>query len=585
MSFFKEINIRKEKIIVKRNLRSILFEVSLLLFSSVLLAFSFPSLISIHGLGFLAFFALIPLFAVITNTSWRCVGFYGFLYGFVFYWIFNYWLSSFHPYANLIVQIIKACEMVLLFFALKAADKFFSDKFSFILQSFIWVAYAYLSQSWFAGYPYGSIAYSVYNYRLLIQIADFSGIWLLTFMLVFPQAFLGKFLCCRLSKTVCKSSAGIFELIKENKFSLIFYVVLFLFQIVYGVITLSYWVNKKPDKTFKVVAVQHNADSWSGGFQTYEHNFNTLVAETREALSFSFDVDMVVWSETAFVPSVSWYTKYPYTGDGKGYDFDYLRKIQKLVSSFVKFGTELNIPLLTGNPTSVLAEGTDEPYTEAGDWNNKVDYNSVILFDDGIIKQTYTKQHLVPFTEHFPYEKLMPHFYQFLKKHDYHWWEEGTESVVFETSNGITFSTPICFEDVFGYICAEFVKNGANLLVNMTNDNWSKSVVAEYQHAAMAVFRSVETRKSTLRGTNSGITCLITAYGEIKDEMQPFKEGWKLYSVPIYESELSTLYVNVSDLPVKIFSFIILIFIIVFSCYRFCCCFLKKKLKKKFKNN
>ena len=58
------------------------------------------------GFGFLAFFVLIPVFAVIRNTSWRLVGAYGFLYGFVYYSIFNYWLTTFHPFAILIVTII-----------------------------------------------------------------------------------------------------------------------------------------------------------------------------------------------------------------------------------------------------------------------------------------------------------------------------------------------------------------------------------------------------------------------------------------------------------------------------------------------
>ena len=53
------------------------------------------------------------------------------------------------------------------------------------------------------------------------------------------------------------------------------------------------------------------------------------------------DPDMVVWSETAFVPSVNWYTTYPYSGNDAGATFDYLRNIQVLVDDFVRFGSEL----------------------------------------------------------------------------------------------------------------------------------------------------------------------------------------------------------------------------------------------------
>ena len=542
----------KDKALTRRNLGTICFEVVLLLGSAFILALAFPSFCSKNGWGFLAFFALIPLFYVIRNTTWKAVWLYGFLYGFVFYWIFNYWLSAFHPLANVLVQVIKGTEMIPLFLALKAADKWFSQKISFLIQTVFFVAYYYLAQSWFAGYPYGTIAYALFRYRLLIQIADIAGIWGINFMIILPQAFLGRWLCDYTSKTKTQHCEGINKSILESKVVLIIWLAMLVFQLVYGVIGLSYWSKAEEDTSFRVATVQHNADSWKGGYDTYKRNFLNLKKMSLEAMEKN--PDLVVWSETAFVPSVNWYTNYPYEGNDEGGNFDYLRKIQVLVDDFVDFGSNLGVPLLTGNPSSILAEGTDEPYTENGDWNNKLDYNSVILFDDGKIKQSYLKQHLVPFTEHFPYEKQMPHLYALLKANDYHWWEEGTESVVFETSNGITFSTPICFEDIFGYLCADFVKAGSDLLVNMTNDSWSGSIASERQHMAMAVLRAVENRRAMLRGTNSGITCLIEPSGKIADEMEPFKMGWKIWDVPVYSSDTygNTLYTRTSDLVAKI---------------------------------
>ena len=101
---------------------------------------------------------------------------------------------------------------------------------------------------------------------------------------------------------------------------------------------------------------------------------------------------------------------------------------------------------------------------------------------------------------------------------DYNWWIPGTEATVFEL-NGVHFSTPICYEDSFSVLNAEYVASGAEIIINMTNDNWSKKASAEWQHAEIAAFRSVETRKSMIRGTNSGITCLVVPTGEIQDPM------------------------------------------------------------------
>lgn len=544
-----------DKVIRRRNLRTICSEVVLLLASAFVLSLSHPSFLSNSGFGFLAFFALIPVFAVIRNTSWKTVGLYGFIFGFVYYAIFNYWLTTFHPFAILIVTIIKATEMLMLFFVLKAVDSWLSflckGRLVPVFQAIVWVAYSFLSQSWFAGYPYGTIAYALYDYKVLIQIADLFGIWGINFMLVFPQAILGLWCCDRFSKTKTEHCDSLKGYLLANKISVIAFIALFTFQIVYGCITLSFWKNAKEDTTFKVATVQHNADSWKGGFETYRRNFINLEKMSLEAMLQQ--PDMVIWSETAFVPSVDWYTNYPYTGDDEGNTFDYLRKIQGLVDEFVQFGTKLGIPLLTGNSSGVIKDESLPPYDEEGNWN-KMEYNTVMLFDDGVIKQAYRKQHLVPFTEHFPYEKQLPWLYNLLKANDYHWWEKGTESVVFETSNGIKFSTPICFEDVYGDICAGFAEAGADLIVNMTNDSWSGSVAAERQHMAMAVFRSVENRRSTIRGTNSGITCLITPDGSIQGEMEPFKMYWKIWTVPIYSGDTygTTLYTRTVDTSAKV---------------------------------
>ena len=544
-----------DKVLRRRNLKTVCFEVALLLLAALILSLAHPSFLSKKGFGFLSFIALIPVFAVIRNTSWKLVGVYGFLFGFVYYTIFNYWLTSFHPFAILIVTIIKGAEMIALFLALKAADRWTGEllkgRLVHVFQAIIWVAYAYISQGWFAGYPYGTIAYALYNYSILIQIADLFGIWGITFMLVLPQAFLGNWVCDHYSRTRTEHSDGLWQHILFHKVTMTIFAVLLIAQIVYGIITYTKWKNAEEDTSFSVATIQHNADSWKGGYDTYKRNFINLEKMSLEAKLRN--PDLIVWSETAFVPSVSWYTTYPYEGDDEGDTFEYLRKIQDLVDEFVTFGTELGIPLLTGNPSSVIKDETLPAYDEDGNWN-KLDYNSVILFDDGTIKQTYLKQHLVPFTEHFPYEKQMPWLYNLLKANDYHWWEKGTEPVVFETSNGITFSTPICYEDVFGDICADFVANGADLIINMTNDSWSGSEAAERQHAVMAVFRCIENRKTMLRSTNSGLTCLITPDGTIQGEMEPFKMYYRIWDVPVYSTQTygTTLYTRTVDLSARI---------------------------------
>ena len=522
----------------ERSLRTLCSEVLVLLASAFVLAASFPGFLTDDGIAPLVFVALIPVFMVIRNTTWRCVWFHGFLFGLVYYFFFNYWLKGFHALAIVIAPVIKGGEMLLLFLALKAIDEAFPKK-GYILKGAVWAAYAYLAENWFAGYPYGNIVYALYPYPVLYQIADITGIWGIICLMVFPQAAAADYLY-----PWVMGKKGSFRLwLKSNLIPLIIWALLSVASIIYGIFSLAYWEDRTPSSTMRVACVQHNHDSWKGGYNTYRSNFNNLKRYTTESLVT--DPDLVIWSETAFVPSVAWHTTY----DAKGTVWE---DIHDLTIDFVEYAESIGVPLLTGNPKSVIADPSLPPYDEDGN-KNSVEYNTVILFQDGEIKGEYIKQHLVPFTEHFPYEKQLPWLYNLLKAMDYNWWIPGTEPTVFEL-NGVHFSTPICYEDSFGVLNAEYVASGAEVIINMTNDNWSKKPSAEWQHAEIAAFRSVETRKAMVRGTNSGITCLIVPTGEIQDPMKPFSMGTHTYEVPVYsQSDYgNTFYVEHIDLFAKI---------------------------------
>ena len=522
----------------ERSLRTLCSEVLVLLASAFVLAASFPGFLTDDGIAPLVFVALIPVFMVIRNTTWRCVWFHGFLFGLVYYFFFNYWLKGFHALAIVIAPVIKGGEMLLLFLALKAIDEAFPKK-GYILKGAVWAAYAYLAENWFAGYPYGNIVYALYPYPVLYQIADITGIWGIICLVVFPQAAAADYLY----PWVMGKKESFRLWLKSNLIPLIIWALLSVASIIYGIFSLAYWEDRTPSSTMRVACVQHNHDSWKGGYNTYRSNFNNLKRYTTESLVT--DPDLVIWSETAFVPSVAWHTTY----DAEGTVWE---DIHDLTLDFVEYAESIGVPLLTGNPKSVIADPSLPPYDEDGN-KNSVEYNTVILFQDGEIKGEYIKQHLVPFTEHFPYEKQLPWLYNLLKAMDYNWWIPGTEPTVFDL-NGVHFSTPICYEDAFGVLNAEYVASGAEVIINMTNDNWSKKPSAEWQHAEIAAFRSVETRKAMVRGTNSGITCLIVPTGEIQDPMKPFSMGTHTYEVPVYsQSDYgNTFYVEHIDLFAKI---------------------------------
>ncbi len=505
---------------MKRFLRSIACLAVLLLYA-VVAALAFPNFISEKGVAFLAFFFLIPVFFIIDISSLAECFIFGPIYGFVFYTCYNYWLSTFHPLAIFIAPILEAVQYLFLFPALKLTQKIFRKRY-YIAQTIIYCSYLYLTQQGFLGYPYGNLTAAVYEYTTLIQIVSVTGIWGLAFVMVFLQALVA-------------------EMIGEARLrtyfiDLVVAVYLYFSIYIFGVFSLSYYQNREPERTVKIAAVQHVNDTWKAD---YYECFKNLVRLTDEAIASSPDLDLAVWSETAFVPSVRW-------------NLEVLDSSSRawLCQQFVDYGKSLPVPLITGNPEGVIDDPSKPPINEDYTYNWKT-YNTVLFFDRGEIAGSYRKQHLVPFTEHFPYKEQLPWLYELLLANDYKWWEEGHEATVFDY-DGLKFSTPICFEDTFGYLSAEFVRNGADILINLSNDFWSQAVSAEEQHMNLAVFRAVENRRPLLRSTNSGITCLILPSGEITGRLEPFERTYGIYEVPVGQKEGLTFYTKYPDLFAKI---------------------------------
>jgi apolipoprotein N-acyltransferase len=504
-------------------LRKTLGELGLLLFSALLFALSFPSFLSDTGWWPFVFLALAPLVPVLRSSSWKQISVYGALYAFVSYALFNYWLSTFHPFAILIVPVIYAFYFLFLFPALKIADRLF-PRHPYLVQAIVWTAYEYLRTLGFLGYPYGNLGYSLYNVRPLIQIAELFGVWGVSFLVALAGFFIGHglmaFLKGEFSSWIAakKLSCGIIAL-------------LFVLSLLYGIVVQRGSYDDQPQ--WNLALIQHNADTWKGGLPTYRRNLRSMIALSDKALKEG-DVDAVVWSETAFVPGVDWHTRY--RTDSERF---------ALVEELRNYLSDKDVPFIIGNSDGQLADPSLPPVLPDGSMNRK-DYNAVLHYEDGRLQKIYRKTHLVPFTEHFPYEHILPRFHQLLVDNDYRFWEKGNDYTVFRTASGVRFSTPICFEDIFGYLNRIFVQEGAEVIVNLTNDSWSGSVAAQMQHMAMAVFRAVELRRSVVRSSNSGMTCTINPDGRITALLDPFIEGYLIASVPVY-TEKNSLYYRWGD--------------------------------------
>ncbi|MDR3167864.1 MAG: apolipoprotein N-acyltransferase, partial [Treponema sp.] len=470
--------------------------------AAVFFAGAFPNLLVKNGIPLLAWITYVPVFWLISRVSLRASVFWGALYGYAAYGLFNYWLSVFHPLAGLIVGVIYLVYFALLFPLLKIADLLF-QKQGYILQWFLWIGFEYLRIQGFLGYAYGITGYSQWGVLPVIQIAAIFGVWGVSALVIFPSAYIAA----GLKGSFPPGKRFFFH----SPLAALLWGCALIAALIYGFVSP---VDYSQAPTTRIALIQHNTDPWRGGIIEYRKNYEVLKRLSEEALAANPKPDLVVWSETAFVPRIYWHTTY--RDDPPSY---------VLVKELLDYLAEKDVPFVIGNDDARLEVNQD------GLWE-RVDYNGVLLFDRGEILKWYRKLHLVPFTEHFPYEKQLPWVYEALINADTHFWKKGDEATVFE-NRGLKFSSPICFEDTFGYLTRNFVRNGAEFIVNLSNDAWSKSLPAQMQHLSMAVFRAVENRRSMVRSTASGQTCAIDPNGKILAMAEPFTEAQLTVEIPI----------------------------------------------------
>ena len=493
-------------------LRGVLIELVLLISAALLFSLAFPNYLSSWGFFPLGFICFIPLVPLIHRSGWVRVCIYGFLYGLLSYSLFNFWLLKFHPLAIFIVPVIYAFYFLLLFPVFKLADTLF-PRWGYIVQCIIWLGYEYLKTRGFLGYSYGIIGYSQYIFLPLVRFSSLTGVWGVSLITLYPSFFLGYAWKAGYFK---KGVSGLWEFLKRHRAEWILYGAVFIGVLGYGIASKA---DLEGIETRKMALIQHNVDPWKSD---YEASLKLLTELSSQAMKEN--PDMVVWSETAFVPSIEYHSKHRYN-----------RKMYDLVLSLKEFLSAQPVPYVLGNDDGQQRRiGGDE----------RIDYNAVFLYDGGFVDK-YWKIHLVPFTENFPYQDVFPGIYNALRAADTHFWEKGSKYTVFEAA-GIKFSTPICFEDTFGYLTRKFIRRGAEVIVNLTNDSWSYSTASMMQHMAMSVFRATENKRSVVRSTNGGLTCIISPNGKILYRLPTFTEGYLVGNVPIYTEE-DTLYTRFGD--------------------------------------
>ncbi|MBT1073039.1 apolipoprotein N-acyltransferase [Pelotalea chapellei] len=475
----------------------------LAIFSGLLIALSFPS----SGFSFLAWIALIPLLIALENSSRRTAFRIGFTCGISAYVLILYWINvvitryGHLPWAVSIPLYLLLAAWLALFFGLAAliarAGEQVGIKTAFSLPV-AWVACDLIRSFLFSGFPWAMLGHSQYRILPLIQIADISGVFGITLLIVLANVVLYRVL-----RALC--GGGIQYPVK----SVLVLLLLLVATLVYGFNRLN-----QPEATdakpVKVALIQGNIAQdvkWSPGFQ--EKTIDIYEQLTRTACKEG--VDLVIWPESAL----------PFFFQDELHQAERIKRLAR----------ELSVTLLVGSPAHELRNG------------RRTFLNSAfVISPTGETIGRSDKIHLVPFGEFVPLGRLFP----FISKMvvgigDFSPGERAIPLQAGQTQLG----TLICFEGIFPDLAREYVNAGARILVNITNDAWFGKTSAPYQHLSIGVFRAVETRTPLLRAANTGVTAIIDHNGHIRTMTPLFEEAFR--TGEIRPGTGDSLYLKIGD--------------------------------------
>ncbi len=172
-------------------------------------------------------------------------------------------------------------------------------------------------------------------------------------------------------------------------------------------------------------------------------------------------------------------------------------------------------------------------------------FNSAFLADgQGRVLGRYHKQILMAFGEYIPFSGILSKVPGVPPLGD--GFARGNGPRTLDLSGKIRVAPLICYEDLMPQLARAFVsENRANLLVNLTNDAWYGDTVAPWQHLRLAQWRAIETRRTLVRATNTGVTTVIDPKGVQAQTLPTFSPGVLPARVRIMDGE--TLYVRFGD--------------------------------------
>ena len=462
--------------------------------SGLLLALSFPP----FPMRFLSAVALVPLlryFIVCAGNGdgdrkrYLKRGFWtGFIFGVSFFLILLFWVANLIPESSARMPWLMVPALVLLVLYLSCYPALFSLAVSYLVKRFganalfaapgIWSVIELARSKGELGFSWGAMANALAVYPVAIQGASFYGLFGLSFVIVLVNVLLAFALFGHSNR--------------RRLSSFIAAVVVVAAHLGWGAREIARFDYDagEGERGIDVAVLQPNVDlglKWNPAFR--DTIFRQIEDMTVQAAGRG--PRLVIFPETAAPVSMS--------------NFPVYRQRLKNLSR------ESDVDILIGY--------VDHTFTGER-W---LGYNSAGLFDnEGRHRVQYNKVNLLPFGERIPFSQYIPALSRlnFGQAN----FEPGKLQTIFQSSVG-KFGVLICFESAFSGYTRRYVQEGAQFLVNITNDGWFGSRRGPIQHAEMAILRAVENRVTLLRSANTGISMIVDPVGRVRKRIDLNVQG------------------------------------------------------------
>jgi len=490
------------------------------LVSAGLLIAAFPS----RDFGFLAWVALVPFFLAVSRQSFAGALLLSVFFGSVFLpgifnWILELWYYRWYHH------LLLAVYFGFYFAVFGGVVAFLSKRLGAITAlwaaPFLWVTLEYLrSNFFFLALPWGLLAHTQYRYPVVIQMVSIFGTYGLSFLIVFFNAALSIGILFYLKGgrarqyTTASSKGG------PNIVCLIAAGLYIFWMLGFGIREI--W-QPTPGKAFEISLIQANIPQSKKWDPEYADEIMKAYSDLTRKASRTRP-DLIVWPETATPGAI--------TRDGALFD-----RVTALVQ---KTGT----PLLVGSAEFQKFQKAEAVETRLT--------NSAFLLNpskEEVNLQRYDKIRLFPFGEYLPYKETLP--WNWIRVSSLSQYAPGTEHTVFQLPPH-RFAVTICWENIFPDLVRRFVNNGAQFIINLTNEARFGNTAAPYQLMAISVFRAVENGVFVVRCANTGVSGIIDPRGRVVRTFQDSR-GQEIFvrgflTEKIVSTQTKTFYTKHGDL-------------------------------------